>query len=93
MHEGGGSAEELGDDSSGHFAGLVVPVVVGAEGCFGWGVVLEEVLDLAFEGAHGAHVWVPAGDVGDLFAFDTILLVSIGKASGAITLYVIRRGL
>ena len=83
----------MGDHGGGYGHGLIPGSVIGAEWGVGWGVVVEQVFDLAFEGADGAHVGVSVFDVRDVFALDTVLLVSGGKPRGGVTSHVIRGGL
>ena len=57
-------------------------VEVCVEGCVLVGVLLEQVYEDALKCVGGTEDWVTCHCVGDLFAFDAVLLVSVHKRGG-----------
>lgn len=90
----GGGAKRGGDMFGGHALALASRVVVVVDSCAGRGAMGAEVCADACQCFAWAEYWVEVGGMGDLFAFDGVLLVSKREGSplDAVHVDVIQRG-
>ena len=81
----------VGRDLNGDGFAFAVGCVEGKQRSFGWSIVVAELDGEAESGADWAELWVGGFMVADLFALDSVLLVSEGKCNKVGFLQVIQR--